>query len=582
MKANKLFIGLATIAATTQMFMACSSDDMTNQSGVMNGNNKAISLTSSFETMRGTTDPQTTQLNTAVKVGAFGVTGSTTITNGNNNQYSVAANGDLSATNEMTWPTEGDVNIYAYAPYQENWTYNTANNFTVATNQATDADYLASDLVYGIPTSNPVSQTENRVALSFKHKLAKLNITIQKAQESTLDLSAGKVTITNTKIATTLNPSTGVVGDASGDATDITAVSALGEATTACAIIVPQDIAAGTRLVKIEADSKILYAKLGTATTFEGGKSYNFTVNVGNVTEPEVEVTLQLGSTAVANWEDQDLGAADTEEEIGIGDYVLADGTLVKNANLTEAQKTNVIAIVFSTTPSATDAAAGYAGYAMGVKRIGASGGTKKQWYVNTSYGLGADNLTDGFADMDGLTKTNSIKSNNIYTTLETKTEHIANLDNYSVSIDGSATNLSGWFTPSFGQLIAILNNLGEAGINAGIAKEFKNNSQFYISTSQSTWASESQEAISISDVFSKINAYLTNAGKSGIISVGNIDIGTVTENTSSSANGQKFWQFSVKDDGSWELTAAQAKVGSGGVKEVCVIPCVAFKLPTE
>lgn len=316
MKANKLFIGLATIAATTQMFMACSSDDMTNQSGVMNGNNKAISLTSSFGTMRGTTDPQTTQLNTAVEVGAFGVTGSTTITNGNNNQYSVAANGDLSATNEMTWPTEGDVNIYAYAPYQENWTYNTANDFTVATNQATDAGYLASDLVYGIPTSNPVSQTENRVALSFKHKLAKLNITIQKAQESTLDLSAGKVTITNTKIATTLNPSTGVVGDASGDATDITAVSALGEATTACAIIVPQDIAVGTRLVKIEADSKILYAKLGTATTFEGGKSYNFTVNVGNVTEPEVEVTLQLGSTAVANWEDQDLGAADADDKL--------------------------------------------------------------------------------------------------------------------------------------------------------------------------------------------------------------------------------------------------------------------------
>lgn len=313
MKTNKLFIGLASLVAAVG-FTACSNDDADYQQSVSKGS--VITLTSSMNGMRGTSDPQTTQLNTAVKVGAFGVTGSTLITNGNNNQYSVAANGDLSATTEMAWPTEGNVNIYAYAPYQENWTYNTANTFSVSTNQATDAGYLASDLVYGTPTSNPVSQTEDKISLSFRHKLAKLNITIQKAQDSELDLSAGTVTVTNTKIATTLNPSTGAIGDATGDATDIVAVSALGEATTACAVIVPQEIAADTRLVKIVADGKTLYAKLGTTTTFEGGKSYNFTVNVGNVTEPEVEVTLQLGSTAVAEWEDQDLGAADADDKL--------------------------------------------------------------------------------------------------------------------------------------------------------------------------------------------------------------------------------------------------------------------------
>ena len=134
---------------------------------------------------------------------------------------------------------------------------------------------------------------------------------------------------------------------------------------------------------------------------------------------------------------------------------------------------------------------------------------------------------------MDGLTKTTQIKTNSTYTGLSTNTDHIANLDNYSLTIESSATNLSGWFTPSFGQLIAILNNLGEAGITSSIASEFKNNSSFYVNSSATT-------GIAISDVFSKINAYTTKAGQGDIVTVGNIDLGTVTENTSSSAAGKK------------------------------------------
>ena len=341
MKKNLFFAGMATIVAASQLLTACSTDDFNGQSSqnVQSGN--TINLTSTLLTAKSTSDPQTTQLNTAVTVGAFGIASDAAITNGDNNPYTVEANGTLTAAAEMIWPAEGSASIYAYAPYQSDWTYDADNTFTIAADQTEDTGYLASDLVYGTPASNPVSQTETAIPLSFSHKLVKLNITIQQDASSTIDLSAASVTITNTLPTTTFNPSTGNIGEATGTATDIKAVSALGTATTVCAIIVPQQIAAGTKLVSIVADGKQLIAKLGTATTFVGGKSYNFTVNVGSTPEPVTEVTLKLGSTSVVNWDDEDMGAADADDKLyaefgtpgGSASYDAATSTYTWNAS---------------------------------------------------------------------------------------------------------------------------------------------------------------------------------------------------------------------------------------------------------
>lgn len=312
MKQNKLFLGLATIAAALT-FASCSSDEPELNSQQPKQAN-TISFTSTVSKTRATSDGQATQLNvTYAKVGVFALTGETpaTITNGDNNQYTVEGNGTLTkVTNDIVWPEEGDVTIYAYAPYDANWAgkYNQANTFTVKTDQSTEENYVASDLVYGVPTSNPVAKTEEQVSLGFTHKLAKVNITIAKDNESTLDLSSASVTITNTKTSTTFNPSTGAVGTADENSVaDITVVSALGDATTACAIIVPQEVASGTALVKIVAGGKTFIAKLGANVNFQSGSSYNFTVNVGNVTADVTEVTLTLGSSGITAWGNQAL-----------------------------------------------------------------------------------------------------------------------------------------------------------------------------------------------------------------------------------------------------------------------------------
>ncbi|MBQ8456666.1 MAG: fimbrillin family protein [Prevotella sp.] len=322
MKQKKIFIGLASLVAAVG-FTACSSDDADFLQRSSTG--KVISLTSAMG-MRGTSDPQASQLSTSVHVGVFAVTNETTpalISNGNNNEHTVSGT-NLVTTSAMTWPTtEGTkVNFYAYAPYQSTWIYNTANTFSVATDQSDQSDndgYIASDLVYGIPATNPVEETDAAIPLTFTHKMAQIAVTIKK-QEGAPDLTGATVTIANTKTETTFNPSTGEVpAEATGSTTpDIKAAELTAEpdattGTTVYAAIAPQTISAGTALVKIvTAGNKTLIAKIGTdAITFESGKAYTFTVNVGTITAPETIVTLSLSSTAISEWNSQNLGASD-------------------------------------------------------------------------------------------------------------------------------------------------------------------------------------------------------------------------------------------------------------------------------
>lgn len=322
MKTNKLFIGLASLVAAVG-FTACSNDDAGYQQSLSRGN--VISLTSQLQTMRSTTDPQAgTSLAEGLNVGVFGVSseGTSTMTNYTNNEYVTAANnaiGIASGGSEMTWPTTSGAtaSIYAYAPYQDGWTVDAANTFSVQADQSTSANYLASDLIYAKAETQAQNTT---VALPFKHMLSKMNITITRAENATIDLSSATVTITNTKLKAALTPNGGdnvlSTVDSDNDAADITVID--GSSATlaetggnAYAIIIPQTVSAGTELVKIVSGTKTLIAKLGTNTTFTSGNAYSFTVNVGDIPEGTSVVTVVLGTTSVTQWttDDNTLGA---------------------------------------------------------------------------------------------------------------------------------------------------------------------------------------------------------------------------------------------------------------------------------
>lgn len=314
MNKYKLHIVLAAVTGLIAL-TACSTDDTVY--GVGQENSDDISLVSSMGGMtRSVTELQTNALNTATKVGTFGISGSAAVTNGINNQYNVTSTGELEAVaNDMKWPSDptAKVDIFAYAPYQNSWAANSANSFSVLTDQSTDAGYLASDLLYASSTN--LSKTSSAVVLNFSHKLARINVTLTKGESCTFDLSKSTVSIGGTKIGTTLNPSTGALGAASGDVKDIkigNEVNITASGVTAYGVVVPQEMAVGTQFVKIVANGKLLSANLSSAVTLEAGKAYNFNAEISSSTE---EVTLTLGSVTLTDWgTGSDLQTGEIEE----------------------------------------------------------------------------------------------------------------------------------------------------------------------------------------------------------------------------------------------------------------------------
>lgn len=580
MKKNKFFLGLATIAAALT-FGSCSSDELENTAQPEKA--RTISFTTSLSKTRATSDPQSgTSLSTSssLAIWAINQSGSTVLTNGNNEQYSVDNSGNLTpitAANTMTWPDNATLDFYAYAPYNNSYAYNSANTFSVAADQSTEANYLASDLVLAQAT-NKTYNSETPVALSFKHLMSKINITINKASGASVDLSKAKVTITNTKLKTSFKPSATdesedkILTEVSTDneAADIIAVSVLGEATTACAIIVPQTISAGTALVKIETGSeatsganRTLIAKLGNETTFASGQSYNFTVTVNDQTTPSTdpeEVTLQLGSASLVVWGNNDLGAS-TTESYGIGDYILNDGTFVKKGDITDAQKSQVAAIIFNT--KSTDD--GYDGYAMSVVRL-----ANRKWpAASETITAGPSTLSEALSAKNGMTLTeaivNKIKGDatSVNWTTDDNKDYIVNFTGTGTNPFNNAitgTNLSGWFTPSFGQMIDILNNLGDANFQASDVSELKNNSAFFTGTT--------------GDVYAKINARVkTDLGLSNDVIPTNTIFTTATE------NGTSFWYVKFTETNNYLELGRSAGKSTGGRS---VLPITAYKLPTE
>ncbi len=294
---------MASLAAAMAL-TACSQDEADIQPSALTKGN-VISLTSQVAATRAASDPQTTALSTSNKVGVYVSSSSSTLYN--NVEHSVGDAGALTATTTMNYPTEdgATVNIYAYAPYTSSLELSSDNAFSVSTDQSAESGYLASDLVYASKTGQ--ASTSDAVSLTFAHKLSQLQIVIQ--NDANIDLTNASVYVTGTKIATTFNPSTGTVGAASGDATAIKTAT-ISTAGTVYAIVVPQDIAANTELVKITTSDKTYIAKLTSAVTFAAGKAHSFTARIA----PN-EVELTLNASSITEWgSPTDFGSADMEE----------------------------------------------------------------------------------------------------------------------------------------------------------------------------------------------------------------------------------------------------------------------------
>lgn len=287
MKKNMIFAAIAALALT-----ACSNDDE-----IKVGGDNAILLTSSLNVAetRAATDIQTSAFDAGETVDVY-----ITEHNGGNNpttypqpiEYSTAAGGALTVGTQYYYPTSGNgVNIYALYPA----TAATGELFTIKDDQSTDANYKASDLMYGKPaTNNPVSPSANAVDIRFSHLLSKVTINLKPGANVT-SLDGAEVKLLGVKPSTTLTASKDgcSIGAASGDATPITVMTATETVTSGSAIIVPQTLP--EMFLQVTLDGATLTGKLDSGApelTAGNAYTYNITVNMrGGALEIEGSIT---------------------------------------------------------------------------------------------------------------------------------------------------------------------------------------------------------------------------------------------------------------------------------------------------
>lgn len=287
MKKNMIFAAIAALALT-----ACSNDD-----DIKVGGDNAILLTSSLNVAetRAATDIQTSAFDAGETVDVY-ITENEPGTNETHYNQPILATTKTGGALDLQdgpyyYPTSGNgVNIYALYPA----TAETGKLFTIAENQSTDANYKASDLMYGKPASNPVSPSANAEDIQFSHLLSKVTINLKPGVNVT-SLDGAKVELLGVKPSTTLTA--GINGhsitDASGTATPITVMTATATQTSGSAIIVPQTLP--ETFLQVTLDGATLTGKLDSgAPTLTAGNAYtyNITVNMrGGALEIEGSIT---------------------------------------------------------------------------------------------------------------------------------------------------------------------------------------------------------------------------------------------------------------------------------------------------
>ena len=314
---KSVILSIGLVALT---LMGCSSDNAEQQTPGQSSDDRTPMTLVSYVSTRGiNTELQRTQIAESQQVGVFAKTSEGLISSGDNAMMVADGQGNF-VGNTIYFPHGNDpVSVYAYAPYSSAWNdmIDIDNDFSVQADQSTDASYLQSDLLHGIPAgTNAFTEANPTVALNFTHKLSKLTIKFKAIDD--INLQGTTINIVNTLPTTTLNVESGELGEAKGTATNIKAATFAADATTfvASAVIVPQTVAAGSFIQVVLTDGRMLNAQLNSPATFLSGKSYTYNVNV-NHDGAVMELT-----TTVTDWDDN------TEELTG--DVDIEDAPEVK------------------------------------------------------------------------------------------------------------------------------------------------------------------------------------------------------------------------------------------------------------
>lgn len=199
---------------------------------------------------------------------------------------------------QLLWKSnDATVTYYAYLPYTGTVSDATNYAFTVKTDQSTEDNVKASDLLWtGQQTATPGTALD----ITFKHALSKLNVTLTKGTELENGLTFTSVTLSNCATATTVNLTDGTVGTATNSGQTITLYAATENKQYEC-IFVPQTFAQSLKVEITGNNGKVYTFTSNKDLTFASGEQYTLNLTVGRN-------KVTTGTISAESWGDEQQG----------------------------------------------------------------------------------------------------------------------------------------------------------------------------------------------------------------------------------------------------------------------------------
>lgn len=455
-------------AAAALTLAACTGDELLDKPNAP-GAQVELRLTSGLEVQTRAAHGFDTQLKEGEKVHVWVDDATTDEPLYSSNTLTAGNDGALTGGETMYFPaTCNSASIYAiHGNFAENTDYTNfwgaEQTHTVMQDQRSDGrGYAQSDLVYCKLSNVSRNGNPTTVGLTFEHLLSKVEVVlVQGAGSPTIS----KVEILNTKLEAKFTPSkTGetITVTASGTENPIEIDNDLSDVNEA--VIVPQTLRKGTEFIRITitGGEKLVY-KLPADKTFKPGEKYRFTI------------TVEKGNLIVK-----------TVENAAEGDYLLSDGSVLdKGSILTQKAASQVVGIVFyvghhdSDGSDYTDTGIGQKkchGYAVSLTFANNGDHDKLAWEKGpngeSEREVGTTNtLTDwnGYSNQqkfhEFIRKNPSWNMKNFPAAFACETYGKRTVDrdgNPTTAYDwqkplAAPSNTSGWFMPSVGQLLDLL-----------------------------------------------------------------------------------------------------------------------------
>lgn len=200
---------------------------------------------------------------------------------------------------QLLWKSnDATVTYYAYLPYTGIVSDAANYAFTVQTDQSTEDNVKASDLLC---TGQQPATPGTALDITFKHALSKLNVTLKKGSEleDGQNLTFTSVTLSNCATATTVNLTDGTTDTATKSQT-ITLYAATENEQYEC-ILVPQTFNQTLKVEITDNNGKVYTFKSDNELTFSSGKQYTLNLTVGRD-------KVTTGTISAKSWGEEQQG----------------------------------------------------------------------------------------------------------------------------------------------------------------------------------------------------------------------------------------------------------------------------------